>query len=205
MKKERRHIETAEAQSAALAVLQRGGVVVLPTDTLYGLSTPISSEKGYRRISALKGSVGKPAFLYLASGIEMVEAYVDAWGCTDRAFLEKIWPAPLTAILPAGGRCPPWMGATIALRIPECVPLRAVIDALGEPILSTSVNRSGEPPLFYIDEIERRFGRGVDLIVAGEEMLRSLPSTIVDFSKDAAVLVRRGSYHWASGGGNPSK
>jgi L-threonylcarbamoyladenylate synthase len=186
------------------AVLRRGGVTVLPTDTIYGFSTPISSESGYRRILAIKASDGsRHGFVHLADSVAMVERYVASWGCTSSEAMTTIWPAPLTAVLNAGGECPGWIGSTIAFRVPQHEVLRAIIEALGEPVVSTSVNRAGRPPFVDIDVIQGEFDDEVDLIVAEPKPLVGRPSTLVDFCGKLPVVRRRGAYAFATDG-NPS-
>jgi L-threonylcarbamoyladenylate synthase len=160
-----------DAASLLGGVLSKGGVAVAPTDTLYGLSTPMSSYEGLERIVAIKQSRDDRRFLYLAASADMVERYVDGWGCVSREKLQIIWPAPLTAVFRSGARCPEWVGETVAFRVPMHALVRRAIGELGEPILSTSVNETGCAPLEDADEIERRFGAQVDIIV-DEGLLR---------------------------------
>ncbi len=188
---------------AVQRTLLREGVVIVPTDTLYGLSARLSSEKGHRRILDIKRGGSERRFVYLASTIDMVERYVDSLGCVSLETLERVWPAPLTAVFDSGSECPGWVGRTIAFRVPEHVLLRETIDRLGEPIVSTSVNRTGQPPLRDIEVIEREFGALVDLIVVGGDTVREGPSTLVDFTGPQPVVLREGRYDWA-GDGNPS-
>ena len=185
-------------------VLSEGGVAVVPTDTLYGLSTSMSSHRGHERILAIKRSMRDRPFLYLACDAHMVERYISGWGCASRRILEAVWPAPLTAVLPSGGRCPARVGKTIAFRVPFHPLLRAAIGELGEPIVSTSVNEAGEPPLNDVDSIEQRFGALVDLIVEAGTLPGGLPSTIVDFTGEEPIVLRAGSYTWG-GAENPGK
>lgn len=184
--------------------LSREGVVILPTDTLYGLSTRLSSESGCRRILDIKGCGRDRPFVYLANTIDMIERYVDSLGCVTRRTLEGVWPAPVTAVFRTGPARPGRLGETIAFRIPDHALSRRVIDRLGEPIVSTSVNRTGQPPSQDIDQIEREFGALVDLIVVGPGTASDVPSTLVDFTGERPVVLRKGSYDW-EGGGNPSK
>jgi len=190
------YLEKERDRRKAARTLAGGGVVVLPTDTLYGLSAAVSSDEAYRRILALKRCGENRRFLLLASSADMVERYVSSWGCTSREVLARLWPAPLTAILPAGQACPDWTGATVAFRVPDLEPLRELIDELGEPVVSTSANRSGESPLHRLEEIERVFGPHVDLLVASRREAQDLPSTIVDFTQQEPRLIRQGSYPW---------
>lgn len=201
-----RRISSEDQEAVALAVdaLKRGGVAILPSDTLHGFSTALGNRAGHDRIRAIKGGAPGRRFIYLASGIDMVARYVGGWGCTSRKKLAAIWPAPLTAILPSGANCPGWIGDTIALRVPRCRFLHATLEALGEPVASTSVNRAGAPPLEDPDTIERCFGDRVELIVSGEKAAGGPPSTLVDFSRGTPVVIRSGGYAWAATG-KPSK
>ncbi|UCG52407.1 MAG: threonylcarbamoyl-AMP synthase [Candidatus Latescibacterota bacterium] len=183
--------------------LSRDGVVIVPTDTIYGLSARLSSESGYRRILDIKHCEPGRRFLYLAGSVEMVDAYIASWGCASKQLLASIWPAPLTAIFYAGTKCADWVGDSVAFRIPESELLVQTINDLGEPIVSTSVNRAGEPPVNDVESIETSFGELVDLVVAADAPPEERPSTIVDFTGEKPVVVRRGVYLWP-GGGNPS-
>jgi L-threonylcarbamoyladenylate synthase len=183
--------------------LSKDGVAIVPTDTIYGLSARLSSEPGYQKILDIKRCEPGRRFLYLASSVEMVETYISSWGCASRQLLESIWPAPLTAVFHSGANCVDWVGDSVAFRIPESELLTRTIDRVGEPLVSTSVNRSGEPSVNDIDLIERLFGKLVDLVVAVEVLPEERPSTIVDFTGKEPVVVRSGVYVWP-GGGNPS-
>ena len=180
------------------------GVVVLPTDTLYGFSTLLSNGKGHERIGVLKQSGTVRNYLYLASSTEMIERYIESWGCGSCERFAQIWPAPLTAVFRSAESCPEWVGETIAFRIPALDFLRSAIEVVGEPVASTSVNSAGEPPLGDIVEIERRFGEAVDLIVTGVAPPGHAPSTLIDFTGRSPVILRKGSYDWDEGV-NPSK
>lgn len=196
-------IDDARSADMAYEVLARGGVAVLPTDTLYGLSARLSSEEGVRRISAIKRAPNDRRYILLASSTEMVDRIVRSYGCGERAMLARVWPAPLSVIVPAGPACPAWVGPTVAVRVPALAPLRALIERLGEPIVSTSVNRTGSGPLDDPHAIRREMGGEVDVILTGPDAEHAA-STLVDLTGKAPRVVRRGSYAWA-GTGNPSK
>jgi len=195
--------EDPQARALFLRAFSRGGVAVLPTDTLYGLSTPLSSRDGRDRIDAIKGGPSQRRFLYLASDARMVARYIEGWGCVTRETMERVWPAPLTAVFLSAPGCPAWVGPTIAFRVPVGEWLRRAIGELGEPVLSTSVNEAGERPLDDPDEIERVFGARCDLLIDAGRLAGSAPSTLVDFTGASPVVVRRGAYVW-DGGGKPS-
>lgn len=198
-------IDDSRNADVAYHVLARGGVAVLPTDTLYGLSARILSEEGVHRISAIKGAPNDRRYILLASSIAMADGFVRSYGCVERAILAAAWPAPLSVIVPAGPACPAWVGPTVAIRVPALAPLRALIERLGEPIVSTSVNRTGSAALDDPHDIRHEIGKEVDLIVTGAGVNHAA-STIVDLSGKTPRVVRRGSYDWAAAGdAKPSK
>ncbi len=189
-----------------LSILRSGGVIVLPTDTLPGMSALGSSQSAVARIGAIKGASTGHAFVWLASSANMVAEYVSSFGCESREQLETHWPAPLTVVLPAGNKCPGWVGPTLAIRVPKHDALRDLIAVLDEPMVSSSVNRTGDPPLMTADAIGEQFSRSFDMIVGdtivgdtigdGEATMQA--STIVDLCGDEPKLLRQGSYTWTA-------
>jgi L-threonylcarbamoyladenylate synthase len=189
-------LQDQETPAAVARALEAGDVVVLPTDTIYGLSAAIHRRDTFDRILALKGYETARPFVHLADSIDMVARYISGWGCGSEAELRRIWPAPLTAVLPCGGRAPDWVGETIAFRVPNAPRLLRVIGEVGEPIVSSSVNRSGENPLTNVDAIIEAFGSEIDLIVVGETVGGGVTSTIVDFTGEKPSVIRQGAYAW---------
>jgi L-threonylcarbamoyladenylate synthase len=198
-------LDDPRTRALAKEILDRGGVVVLPTDTLYGFSARLSADDAVRRISAIKRATNDRRYILLASSIEMVDRYVQSYGCATRESLASRWPAPFTVIVPSGASMPAWVGPTVAVRVPALEPLRQLIDDVGEPIVSSSVNRAGADPLNDAHEIRREFSDEVDLIVTGE-VPGGASSTLVDLGGKSPRVVREGSYAWAAvGAGKPSK
>ncbi len=119
-------IDDVRARELARETLARGGVVVLPTDTLFGFSARLSAEDAVRRISAAKRAPNDRRYILLASSVEMAGRFVRSFGCASRDTLSTMWPAPLSVILPAGPACPAWVGPTVAIRVPALETLRDV-------------------------------------------------------------------------------
>jgi L-threonylcarbamoyladenylate synthase len=178
-------------------LLRGGAVAVLPTDTLYGFHCLASNTASIVKIVHLKGRSGGSGFILLASGVEMADALVDSWPFESRSMLNGVWPAPLTAILPGAERVPDVLtpGGTVALRVPDHAALRELISIVGEPLVSTSVNRSGSDPLMRIDEIRAGFP-GLAAYCSQRGRGRVLPSTIVDFTRSPPRLIRTGRFPW---------
>jgi len=160
-------------------VLKRGGVALLPTDTIYGLHALAGDERAIARIKTMKGRGEDKPFVVIASSIGQLAAL----GATVPAGLAEVWPAPLTAVLACGER-------TIAARIPDLGWLRALLDRTG-PLVSTSANRSGEPPVTSPERLANDLIEGLDALL-DQGIREGKASTIVDFTGDVPRLVREG-------------
>jgi L-threonylcarbamoyladenylate synthase len=170
------------AARTAHDVLSRGGIAVLPTDTIYGFSglAPETAE----RIRAVKGRGEDKPFLMLIGDPEWIRSWSDF---RIPQGLRCFWPGPLTLIVP--GRSP---GEKHAFRLPDYSFLSEVLALTGRPLYSTSVNRSGESILWNIDEIVERFETTTDLIVAAGDRPGGAPSTVLDLCTRPYTLVRQG-------------
>lgn len=170
-------------------VLLEGSVVVLPTDTVYGFSGVVpESEDVIRKI---KGRDETKPFIQLIAEPEDIYRYTDEV-LPDQ--LLALWPGALTVIVPLKKRLITGESevTTVAFRCPGDGWLRQIIKAVGKPIYSTSVNRSGQPVLSSVLEIDKEFGGEVKLIVDGGSTENALPSTLVKFEKGKCTILRQG-------------
>lgn len=170
-------------------VLLEGSVVVLPTDTVYGFSGVVpESEDVIRKI---KGRDETKPFIQLIAEPEDIYRYTDEV-LPDQ--LLALWPGALTVIVPLKKRLITGESevTTVAFRCPGDGWLRQIIKAVGKPIYSTSVNRSGQPVLSSVLEIDKEFGGEVKLIVDGGSTENALPSTLVKFEKGKCIILRQG-------------
>jgi L-threonylcarbamoyladenylate synthase len=190
------YLTTARSREVA-AILSAGGVAILPTDTIYGFHCAASAHDAVERIRKLKGSKKRVGFILLVSDIGMVDAVVSGWPPGAREHLASVWPAPLTVILPASRTLAPVIAPrrTVAVRVPDLRGLRILIRRVGEPLISTSVNRAGGRPLTKIGEIRREFP-GLDAYISRRGGHSRKPSTVVDFTRRPCTLVRSGRYLW---------
>jgi L-threonylcarbamoyladenylate synthase len=161
------------------AILIAGGVALLPTDTIYGLHALAANQQAVDRIAAMKQRPTEKAFVVIAASVEQLEAM----GVTIPDVLREIWPAPLTAILHSGE-------TTVAARIPDLDWLRALLERTG-PLVSTSANRSGEPPITSPEMLERTMQYRLDALL-DQGIHDGKPSTIVDFTGSEPRMVREG-------------
>lgn len=182
---------TVAGLDEAARVLASGGVVLLPTDTIYGLHVIATSPAAVSRIAAIKGRDDAKPFVVLASSISQVEALGARITADARGVLDQLWPGPLTAILSLEKPIAASRGnSSIAIRVPDRDWLRALIEKTGA-LASTSANRSGDEPITSPNELSNNFRSSIDFIVdAG--ILEGKASTIVDFTSDGPRVVREG-------------
>jgi len=177
-------IQTASEPSPALveeiaASLRTGGVALLPTDTIYGLHALASNEEAVAKIASIKGREEGKRFVVIATSADQLLDY----GAAVPDVLRSIWPAPLTAIVPHPG-------GNVAVRVPDVAWLRTLLERTG-PLVSTSANRSGEPPVREPKNLAPDLQHQIDLILdAGPR--DGEPSTIVDFTGSSPRIVRAG-------------
>jgi L-threonylcarbamoyladenylate synthase len=168
--------------SRALEVLAGGGVVIMPCDTIYGIVGVAPASEV--RIRLLKGREQK-SFLQLIASADWLSRFTDLR--LPKA-LEALWPGPLTLIVPARSAA-----GTLALRVPDDPLLRELLQELQQPLYSTSVNRTGEPPLWRIPDIAEAFEELVDLVVDAGDLQGRLPSTILDVTARPFRILRQGA------------
>ena len=175
----KRNPETLETIAT---LIKEGGVAVLPCDTIYGLCALYGL--GEKALMDLKGRDSTKPFLVLAT--------VDQAKALCGEIPEDIlfcWPAALTVILNRKDG-----SGTIAVRVPNDPFLLRLLDMVGAPVYSTSVNIAGEPALLSLTAISKRFEALVDVIVRGDEIQGRVPSTLIDATSRPYRLVRQGLY-----------
>ena len=173
--------------------LAGGAVVLMPTDTIYGLHALALDPQAVARVAEIKGREETKAFIVLAASIDQLPLLGVSAEDDGLDALASVWPAPLTAILPLHEPIPASRGAlTLAVRIPALEWLRELILKTG-PLVSTSANRSGEPavesPSFLARELQDRLDAIVDGGLRGGE-----PSTIVDLTSAEPHILRDGQH-----------
>ncbi|MCX6349757.1 MAG: L-threonylcarbamoyladenylate synthase [Candidatus Aureabacteria bacterium] len=171
----------------AAEAVKKGGVIVFPTETVYGLGGDAGRPEAARRIYRIKGRPEeKPLVRLVADWEEMEEV---RWDTEHRRLAEWFWPGPLTLILPLAG------GGTQGFRFPDHDLTRRLVRAAGVPFAATSANRSGEAEVKNGEEAERIFFGEVDLILdAGE--VGGQASTVLDLSVSPPRLLREGPISW---------
>jgi tRNA threonylcarbamoyl adenosine modification protein (Sua5/YciO/YrdC/YwlC family) len=186
---QQRHIKTVAD------CLADGGIIIYPTDTVYGLGCDIFHPKAIERICRIKNiDPGKANLSFVCNDLSDLSKYAKAVSTPKFRFLKSHIPGPFTFILPASKEVPKILKSkkdTIGLRVPDHVITLAITEALGHPILSSSL--PGEMVEEYTDpeRIYEIFGKQVDIVVdAGIGGMEY--STIIDMTEDEPVVTREG-------------
>jgi L-threonylcarbamoyladenylate synthase len=185
----------ASGHAAAIDMLTRGGIVGIPTDTVYGICCSLDAAGGVERLFAAKGRPPDRAIIVLADGLDQLASSVIV--TPPARTLERFWPGGLTLVLPLlpGATLPPALTAgteTLGVRVPDHPTPRALARAVG-PIPTTSANRSGEPDALDPREVIDALGAALDLVLDGGRSSEAVPSTVIDCAAARPTVLREGA------------
>ena len=180
-------------------LLQQGGIIVVPTDTLYAFACSMEFKRSVEAIAQLKGfSLKKAKYSMLCSSLSMASEYVRPMDKDTYALLRSCLPGPYTFIMDATNNVPRNYlnpNKTIGVRVPDNPILQAIVEALGCPLIGTSVRQvDSEQEVEYLTDpelIHEAFGHRVDMVVDGG-LGEDEPSTVVDCSGGELEVVRYG-------------
>ncbi len=183
---------TAEA---AAQVLRRGGLVAIPTETVYGLGADGLNPEAVAKIFRVKGRPNdNPLILHIA-GADEIERYSHDIPHTAYALAEQFWPGPLTMILPARDCVPRSTTgglSTVGLRCPDCEITRKIIRLAGVPVAAPSANISGKPSTTTAQHVLDDHDGKIEIVVDGGPCRVGVESTIIDLTEQPPRLLRPG-------------
>lgn len=191
-------VDVDEAVLEASRVVKAGGLVVYPTDTVYGLGADPFNEAAVERVFKAKRREAKPMPV-LVSSVEAAQRLVIVNEAAEK-LMRAFWPGALTIILPSRGQLPRRVSAglsSLGVRMPSHEVALKLVEACGGALIGTSANISGRPPPRTVEEALAQLGRGVDLALDAGPALRGVPSTVVDLSGGEPSLVREGAIKWS--------
>ena len=177
-------------------ILKNDGVIIYPTDTVYGLGCDINSTKALERIAQMKGvKLEKAKFSFICDSLSHLSDYVKQIDSPTFKILKRALPGPYTFILPGSNNLPKVFKKkkTVGIRIPDNNIVKAIVSSLGNPIVSTSI-RDDDDVLEYTTDPELIFEKWenlVDLVVDGGYG-DNYASTIIDLTGDEPEVVREG-------------
>jgi L-threonylcarbamoyladenylate synthase len=187
-----------DAIARAASILGNGGLVAYPTDTLYGLAVDPRNDDAVERLYKAKGRDRNVAVPLIAGSLEQVLA-ASALDDAELRLARAFWPGPLSIVVSASERLSTKLlgpDATIAIRIPAHLIGRALAEAFGFAITSTSANRSGEPAADAPDGVIAALGGELDAIVDAGPAPGGAPSTMVRLAREGPQLLRAGAIAW---------
>lgn len=178
-------------QTEAVKRLSRGEVVIVPTDTVFGMAADYQNLDAVKKIYELKGRTEEKPLAMLVGSVEMLEEIVEDVRPVHKLLIERFWPGGLTLVfkkkvgvsdlITAGGD-------RVGVRMPSHQGSLSVIKALGRPIVATSVNKSGQVSLNDVEEIKKEFP-GISIMENDGEFL-GIESTVLDLSGEIPKLLR---------------
>ncbi len=164
------------------SLLLAGGVVIYPSDTVYGMLCRADRRDSVERLARIKGYKNLRAFILIVSGLRMAESLTSLIDYEVMEILKLRWPGKLTVVLPSGNDCPAWVREkdnTVALRYPADPLSGQLLKRCDVPLVSTSANRAGEENSLSVSTIPESIIAGADIILNGGNLPPSSPSTVI--------------------------
>ncbi len=193
------HPETPSEKNIrkAVEIIEKGGVAIYPTDSVYGMGCSIFNKDGIEKLALYKGT--KPSlaeFSFLFSDIDQLVDYIKPMTKDIFKILKRNLPGPFTFILPASNKLPKSLEnrrKTIGIRIPDNNIVREIVRGLGHPLVNTSIHAIDDVVEYQTDPslIWDRFKDKVDLVIDGG-FGNNEPSTVVDLSGEEPEIIRQG-------------
>ena len=183
----------------AVKEIQSGGVVMIPTDTLYGLAVDPRNRNAIERLFTVKGRAPSSAVAMICADLEQVEREFGLLSDLAKEVSRLFWPGPLTMVIDGNNLMKNngiSLDGSVGVRVPSHPVARALAHAVGHPITATSANRSGERAPQAVAEASKTILESVGLILDAGELIGGLPSTIVDVRTKPVRLVRVGAIPW---------
>ena len=176
--------------------LRNGGIIIYPTDTVYGLGCDITNNRALEKIAKIKGvKLEKANFSFICKDLSNLSDYVRQIDNTTFKLLKRTLPGPYTFILPGSNNLPTVFKKkkTVGIRIPDNNICTTIVEELGNPIVSTSIYDEDEVIEYTTDPelILEKWDQLVDMVIDGGYG-DNIPSTIIDLTADEPVLIREG-------------
>ena len=181
------------ANTAALEIIKSGGVIALPTDTVYGIACAVDCAAAIQQLYAIKERDALKAIPVLIGSLDQMDAIASDFNQSARILAENFWPGALTIVMQKNRKLPQVLTSydTVGIRMPAYAWLLDLIRKSG-PLATTSANISGgHSPATAQEVLEQLDGR-IELIVDGGKCPGGIPSTVVDCSQSAVKILREG-------------
>ncbi len=180
----------------AVSLLRSGEIIAFPTDTVYGLGTRLFDVQAIRKLFLLKNRPFSNPINVLISSVKQLDYLTDFIPSLARELMNKYWPGGLTIVLKKKTTVPDILTAnkdTVGIRMPKYDLLLNIIERLGEPIVASSANLSGEESPYRSEKVISTFNGRIPLIIDGGPTSYKRSSTVVDLSGKKLRILREGS------------
>lgn len=177
----------------ATKILQKGGIIAFPTETVFGLGVVYDNSESYKRLVAVKQRPPEKPFTLMCANQNDVEKYAYVSGAAKK-LIKAFMPGQFTIILKAKEFLPSWVvskDGMVGIRVPDYPLVNELIRNVGKPLLVPSANKSGMPPILEENGIDDIFDGEIDGKILGETT-SNVPSTIVIVKDDKIEIVREG-------------
>ena len=184
----------ADLSAQLQPIIQRGGIVAVPTETFYGLGVNPFDPGALTRLTAVKGRPQSAPILVLVAALHDVSLFALRVPEAASILIDAFWPGALTILFPARPSVPSAVtggSGRVGLRLSSCQPLRELLDRVG-PLTGTSANRTGAAPARTAREVQDSLGHDVDAILDAGPTPGGLPSTVVE-ADDGLRIIREGA------------
>lgn len=185
--------DSGDVMKEIIDVINNDGIVIMPTDTIYGIVAKATNEDVIKRVYSLKKRDDRKPMLILVSDNEMLKNYVSSINKVEQTLIDNLWPGPLTIIFDKKNISDLLTGGlpTVGVRIPNNKEMLDIISSVGVPLLSTSVNLSGEKSATCVSNINKTMLDNVDFVYDNGEC-NDVPSTIIRVVNGEVKILREG-------------
>ena len=187
-------MESDKRIAAAVNCLKSGGIIAIPTDTVYGVGADPFNADAVQKLYTIKGRPDEKPIPLVLGSVESVEQVAQNLPGFFFHLTERFWPGGLTIIVEANNLLPQLTagGSTVGLRIPNQPILLKILQEFGSPIAITSANLSGKPATTSPEEFGKKLSSRIDYIVDDGKTPGPVPSTVYDISVSPPVVRRHG-------------
>jgi L-threonylcarbamoyladenylate synthase len=179
--------ESEKARSDALGILRKNGIILFPTETVYGLGVNFGNKEGIEKLYDLKGRPKEKPFQWMAHDVSIVRANSAEWNDSIERLAKAYWPGPLTLVLPSR------TGESIGWRIPKHDWLVTLLANLGNPLIATSANLSGQPTPNDFSKVVEPFKDKIELAIDGGPPKLGVASTVIEKTSTGFKVLREGA------------
>ena len=187
--------DDAKGIETAAEIIKNGGVVAIPTETVYGLAANAYDENAVNKIFIAKGRPQDNPLIVHTCNLDMTKQIVDDFSVDAKKLAQKFWPGPLTIILKRGRKIPSSVSAgldTVAVRMPSNQVARKLIEVSGLPLAAPSANLSGSPSPTTAEHVLKDLDGKIDAVIMSEPCIVGVESTVVTLAGHPYKILRPG-------------